>query len=210
MEGTLRQPGLKLIETLGWDGTRLVRKGQHRSRLCRSAVALGFPCDEARIDAAFASVRGTECLRVRITLDSTGEVEVTTAPLSQIRQGWRVALSPQRLRSSDPWLRLKTTARERYDAARAALPADLDEMLFANERDEVCEGTITNVFFDLGAGLATPPIDCGLLPGVLREELLASGRCVESRLRVEDLPRARLWVGNSLRGLIECKFVSAD
>ena len=34
----------------------------------------------------------------------------------------------------------------RYDAARAALPAGVDEVVFLNERGEVCEGTITNVF----------------------------------------------------------------
>ncbi len=204
MEGPLRQPDLKLIETLRWDGARLIREARHRARLRRSAAALGFPCDEARIAAALDAVAGAEPLRVRLTLDGSGAVEVTTAPLLPIPTSWRVALAPERLRSDDPWLRLKTTARGRHDAARAALPAGFDEVLFANERGEVCEGTITNVFFDLGAGLATPPAACGLLPGILREEMLAQGRCVEARLRVEELSQARLWVGNSLRGLVGC------
>ena len=65
---------------------------------------------------------------------------------------WRVGLADARLRSDDPWLRVKSTRREAYDAARAALPAGLDEVIFLNERGEVCDGTITTVFFDRGAG----------------------------------------------------------
>lgn len=204
MEGPLRQPDLKLIETLRWDGSRLVREERHRARLRRSAATLGFPHDETRVAAALATARGDEPLRVRLTLDGSGRVEVTTAPLPAVRTPWRVALAPERLRSDASWLRLKSTARGRYDAARAALAPDLDEMFFANERGEVCEGTITNIFFDLGGGLATPPVTCGLLPGVLREEMLATGRCIEAKLRLEDLAIARLWAGNSLRGLLPC------
>ena len=46
--------------------------------------------------------------------------------------------------------------------------------------------------------MRTPPLSCGLLPGVLRAEL----GCPEEVLRAEDLPKTRLWVGNALRGLI--------
>ena len=46
-------------------------------------------------------------------------------------------------------------------------------MLLLNERGEVCEGTITNVFIDIGEPvLVTPALDCGLLPGVLRGEMI--------------------------------------
>ena len=62
-------------------------------------------------------------------------------------------------------------------------------------------GTITTVFFDAGQGLRTPPLRCGLLPGVLREEMLDTGLAQEAVLLAADLPRVRLWVGNSLRGM---------
>ncbi len=78
-------------------------------------------------------------------------------------------------------------------------------MLLLNERGEVCEGTITNVFIDAGDGgpLLTPPLSCGLLPGVLRAEMLEAGRAVEAILTLADLKTAKeLFVGNSLRGLI--------
>jgi len=51
--------------------------------------------------------------------------------------------------------------------------------------------------------LLTPPVACGLLPGVLRRTLLDSGRAVETVLRLEDLVQGpALYVGNALRGLL--------
>jgi 4-amino-4-deoxychorismate lyase len=110
---------------------------------------------------------------------------------------WRVGMAGARLASADPWLRVKSTRRAVYDAARAALAPGLDEVVFLNERGEVCDGTITTLFFDRGQGMRTPPLSSGLLPGVLRAELAVP----EEVLRAEDLPRVRLWLGNSLRGL---------
>ena len=61
-------------------------------------------------------------------------------------------------------------------------------MLLANERGELCEGTISNVFADFGDGvLATPRLDCGLLPGVLRAALLDEGRATEAIYSLDDL-----------------------
>ena len=88
-----------------------------------------------------------------------------------------------------------------HDGVRATLPDAVDEALFLNERDEVCEGTITNLFFDRGQGLRTPPLGCGLLPGVLRAEL----SCPEEVLLAKDLGLVQLWVGNALRGLIPAR-----
>ncbi|HHW34488.1 MAG TPA: aminotransferase class IV, partial [Paracoccus solventivorans] len=134
--------------------------------------------------------------------DRAGTIEVTRAPLPPSPAEWRLGLAAVRLDSADPWLRLKTTRRAVYDAARATMPAGLDELLFLNQRGELCDGTITTLFFDRGAGLRTPPLSCGLLPGVLRAELLESGACREEILPAAELPQVRLWVGNALRGLM--------
>ncbi len=196
MEGALREgggePGLKLIETLFWDGAKAPRWPLHEARLRRSAALLGWACPEVRPQGP------DQPARLRMTLDRAGRVDWTAAALPPPKAEWRVGLAADRLRSDDPWLRVKSTRREIYDRARAALPEGLDEVLFLNERGEVCDGSITTVFFDRGQGLRTPPLASGLLPGVLRAEL----DCKEDLLRAEDLARVRLWVGNALRGLI--------
>ncbi len=105
---------------------------------------------------------------------------------------WRLAVAGERLDSTDPLLAHKTSRRELYERARAAVPADqADEVILLNERGEVCEGTFTNVFLAPpgSAGLLTPAAACGLLPGVLRAELLA-----------ERPPRSRAAAGGSRQG----------
>ena len=198
--------GLRLIETFARRGGGFVRLDRHLARLERTAGALGFRFDRSAIDRTLATAAGDAPARVRLTLDRDGDAAVTVASLAATPTPWRVAIHPERLDPDDPWLRVKTTARARYDRARAALPDGIDEWLFLNARGEVCEGTITNVFLRRDGVLLTPPVASGLLPGVLREALLADG-AREAVLRPDDLRRGNLAVGNSLRGLMAAALV---
>ncbi len=202
MESPFRDPDLKLIETFGWDGAGFPRLQRHKARIAESARALGFRCDPAGFDAALPTAPGPVPLRLRLTLDRAGRFDLTIAPLPPAAALWHLALAGARVLANDARLAHKTTDRALYDQARADLPKGVDEALFLNERDEVAEGTITNLFFDLGQGLMTPPRASGCLPGCLRAELIASGQVQEAVLKAADLPKARLWVGNSLRGLM--------
>jgi 4-amino-4-deoxychorismate lyase len=199
------EPGLTLIETLGWDGTTFPRLSLHLARLRRSAARLGWECDPEKVEVALRAVAPSGRARMRLTLDKAGAVQVQASPLPPSNPQWTVTWAPQRLASDDPWLTVKSSRRAVYDSARAALPAGADEAIFLNERGEVCDGTITTVFFDRGQGMRTPPLACGLLPGVLRAEL----GLPEEILLAAEVPNARLWVGNSLRGLIPCSFTSS-
>jgi 4-amino-4-deoxychorismate lyase len=201
VESALREgggePGLRLIETVLWDGAQAPRWALHEARLRRSAKMLGWTCPE------IAPAGPDHPARLRLTLDREGAVDWTVAALPPAKAEWRVGLASEQLRSDDFWLRVKSTRRGAYDRARASLRADLDEVILLNERGEVCDGSITTVFFDRGHGMRTPPLACGLLPGVLRAEL----GCPEEVLSAGDLPNVRLWVGNALRGLIPAVFI---
>lgn len=193
-----------LIETLLWDGEACVREARHLRRLARSAGALGYPCDEAAAARALREGRGAAPARLRLTLDAGGAIAVADGPAPPPGPLWRVAVHPGRVRSDDPWLRHKTTRRPLYDEARAGLPRGLDEWVFLNEEGYAAEGAITTLFFDRGEGWRTPPLACGCLPGVLREEMLERGAREEALLG-DDLPHVRLAVGNSLRGLVPAR-----
>lgn len=189
--------GLTLIETGYWDGRALRHDGLHRARLQAGADALGWSVPD------FTFSGPGQPARLRLTLDATGAIAQVCHALPPPLAEWRVGLAAARLTSNDPWLRVKSSQRATYDAARAALPDGLDEVIFRNERDEVCDGTITTVFFDRGDGMRTPPLSSGLLPGVLRAAL----GCPEEVLLARDLPHVRLWLGNSLRGLSPARFI---
>ncbi len=214
MESPLRpppDPGFRLIETFGYaPGKGCAHLALHLARMARSAREFGISFDKRVAQELVRNIRSDTDLRCRLTLDGDGRTQMTTAPMSPGIGTWRLGIAEDRLNSRDPWLQHKTTQRQLYDTARANLPEGVDEVIFLNERDEVCEGTITNIFACLGNGLLTPPLRCGLLPGVLREELIAKGDAREATLTMDDLRRAhRLYVGNSLRGLIPARLVAA-
>jgi para-aminobenzoate synthetase/4-amino-4-deoxychorismate lyase len=88
---------------------------------------------------------------------------------------------------------------------RMSAQTGCDEVLFANERGELTEGTRTNVFVRRGERLFTPPISCGLLDGTLRQEIISCFRnkVTETVLHRSDLAIAdEVLLGNSVRGLM--------
>ena len=207
--------GFELIETLRWQREiDFVRLDRHLARLYASASELGFACDPDVVGAALgeavgAALNGSDVLRVRLALAANGDVSCKAQPFAPLpaSDAWKLRVARTRLDSSNQLLRHKTSGRETYEAARAEFTHDqADEVLLLNERDELCEGTITTLFIDFGDGLMrTPALSCGLLAGVLRAEMLETGQATEAIIRMQDLDRAKaIFVGNSLRGLIKC------
>ena len=202
-----------LIETLRWsapDG--FVRLAAHLDRLQDAAAELGFAFDRDRLvsdlDALAASLGpSAPDQRVRIELSRDGEAALSHAPLDpQGPAPLRLAIARRRVDPADPFLRRKTTRRAHWDEGSAEARAlGCDEALFLNRGEEVTEASRFSVFVERedGAPMLTPALACGLLPGILRAELIAAGRATEAVLTLPDLRAARrIFLGNSLRGLI--------
>lgn len=197
-------PGLKLIETLRLAEGQFPSLAGHLARLRRSAACFGFPLDEAMLRAHLAALPKTGVWRVRVTLDKAGELVVAHFPLAPEPVGPRDAvMAATPIVSADPLRAHKTTERAVYDAALAGIAAQpaIFDMVFLNERGEVAEGARSSVFVERDGVLLTPPLSSGALPGVLRAELLASGRAREAVLMPADLADG-FWLGNALRGLV--------
>jgi branched-subunit amino acid aminotransferase/4-amino-4-deoxychorismate lyase len=199
-----------LIETLLWtraEGYHLF--DGHLARLANSAQALGYPHDDGRIRAALKSVQDTgDRLRVRLLLHHDGGIEISAQSIDALPEGtvWRAAIANVRLDPEDALLAHKTTRRQFYDDERARLGRErgADEALFLNVRGEVCEGSITTIFIARDGQLLTPPLQRGLLPGVLRGHLLREGRAREAEISLADLADG-FYLGNSVRGLIAAR-----
>lgn len=212
MQGRISGPipdGLTVFETMRAEADgRIPLWPRHLARLRRGCAATGIALDEDSVTAALAGLPCGAVLRARLSVDQAGQAALTHAPLPPNPAVWRVVLSDMRLEACDPWLRIKTSHRPIYDAARAALPPGIDEGLLRNADGELCEGTITNIFLRRDGRLLTPPSRSGLLPGVLRETLLADGRAQEAVLTVADLQHGQLYCGNALRGLIPARLIT--
>ena len=203
-------PNFRLIETFGYaPGQGCAHLKLHLARMARSARAFGIGFDAHRARALADAVQDTDALRCRMTLDAGGQVELATSAMAPATTPWKLGIAEAKLDSTNPWLRHKTTQRLIYDTARANMPEGIDELIFLNERGEICEGTITNIFVHLSDGTkVTPPVSCGVLPGVLRQLELDRGTLEERVVGLEELRQARqINVGNSLRGMIAAELI---
>ena len=145
---------------------------------------------------------------MRLLLSEWGEVCLETGPLKDFSRPIRVGLKRRTFSPDSPFLFHKTTHRPWYEEAREeAERLGLTEIVFFDEKGRLTEGTISNVFLEIDGRLYTPPLSLGLLPGILRETLLETGRCREKEIHLSDLWRGRLYLGNSVRGLIPVEVV---
>ncbi|PZQ22677.1 MAG: aminodeoxychorismate synthase component I [Sphingopyxis macrogoltabida] len=199
-----------LIETMAFDPVDGVQRLEgHLARMKASAAALGFAFDrhDARNSLQSATFRLRSAARVRMRLAPSGALAIEVSALPRLAElPVPVAVRPAPLRAGDFRLAHKTSLRDRYDLARAESAAA--EVLFVDEPGFVTEGSWSNIFVEREGVLLTPPLSLGLLPGVLRAELIDKGRAVESHLRVADLSDG-FFIGNSLRGLIPARLLDA-
>jgi para-aminobenzoate synthetase / 4-amino-4-deoxychorismate lyase len=199
------EPEFELIETFYWDRRfRFLR--EHLARLRDSAKYWGFLFNRREIVAGLlraAKKFPPAPRRVRLTLSAGGRIEITHGEYVPWRFG-RVGVSKHIVNSNDRLLYHKTTQRALYQAELdKARRRGLDDVLFFNERGELTEGTIHNVFVAQGGVWRTPPVSCGLLPGIFRCHILKTrGNSREAVLKREDLQRVgSIYLCNSVRGV---------
>lgn len=206
----------ELLEALLLVHGRIPLFAGHLERLGRSAEHFGFPADGIGVlqtleALARANPRGRH--KLRLTLSRSGALRAEAVPISggrtRVRLGfaaWPTArLAAAGVDSADELLAHKTTRRAVYERALASRP-DCDDVLLLNERGEVTESSRANLVLRLEGELVTPPLSCGLLPGVFRQRLLEYGIVRERVLAPADVLRAtRVWLVNSVRWWMDCE-----
>ena len=198
--------GHDLIETMRFDPDAGVpRLELHLARIKASAAELGFAFDRHetrnRIQALCFELEAPT--KLRLLLARSGEISLECAPLPPPQDGLAECIAlPLPVEPGDWRLRHKTTDRSFHAEALAIAQArGARDALFVREDGLVTEGTFTNVFVERDGKLLTPPTALGLLPGILRAELLAQGRAEEAELTLAELANG-FFIGNALRGLI--------
>ena len=225
---THSQPDFSLFETMLWQpesGFLLLE--EHLARLASSAEFFKFSFhDESirtRLRETAAAFDGSTCQLVRLLLKKDGRIHITRSecgaprrislPSCPVKENNlpSVAFSETVIDSEKIWFYHKTTHREIFDTAfKNAGKRGCFDLLFCNEKDEVTEGSITNLILFDGNRYLTPPLSCGLLGGVMREKLLAD---TDVKLREEIITREMvlnaqaLFVCNSVRGVVQVQLV---
>ncbi|GAA5922913.1 uncharacterized protein JCM15063_003465 [Sporobolomyces koalae] len=205
------------------DADPLAELDRHVERLetARQTLARGLPdswctssapVDRTRIrEAIVKTVQDAQenglsaSLRVRISVPSSGQPFGQSFPLAPMPD-YPVKLvldSTSTEYADDPFMRAKTTNRQKYDDARSRRGATLhpsndpssppfDVVLF-NPSNEVTETSISNIAFKFSLDedvWITPTSDSGLLEGTKRAELLESGEIRAAKVTVEQIRSA--------------------
>lgn len=203
--------GFDLIETMGFDPEKGIANLElHLERMKTSAAELGFSFDRHAVRNQIQALcfELEEPAKLRLLLARSGETTLETAPLPPTADApMACALVPLPVDTGDWRLRHKSTDRAFYEMALdVAKGAGAGEAILIRDDGLITEGSFTNIFVERDRKLLTPPLQLGLLPGILRAALLEEGRAQEAELRVEDLRNGFL-LGNSTRGLMPAKLV---
>lgn len=228
------QKEFSLFETLLWtpeDGYFLLER--HIARILDSADYFGFTINEKAGQAfsqtnpsltipggkktELAEIRqrikttltelvagATSPRRVKLLMSSHGEISGEAKEFQPDNKVFKVCMAKQPVNSNDRFLFHKTTRRDVYERSAST---GCDDVLLFNEKGELTEFTIGNLVVEMDGALYTPPVDCGLLAGTFRAELLENGSVQEKVLQVNDLKKfSKLFLVNSLRKWVEVKF----
>lgn len=201
---TVSPKKFSLLETMRWNGRYFPFLAMHLRRLRASAVYFGFPEVEEdslcrRLEKA---LEGHPPARVRLVYTPEGTVswEVQEWVPWPSRVMLALAKAPVE-ESEDRYLFHKTTCRDTYRKALEHVPEGTHDAVLWNSRGHITETTRANIAVRFGTRWYPPPVEDGLLPGIMRERLLTSGFLHERSITVEELYQAdELMVFNSVRG----------
>ncbi|CAG8442323.1 2040_t:CDS:2 [Ambispora gerdemannii] len=145
-----------------------------------------------------------KCVRVVVDVDGIPMVTSSTFESKPGNSIIKVKLDTEPTNSENIFLFHKTTHRKVYDVARKRAGidqnnTDIFDVILYNENSEITECSIANIAIEIHDDRAnkfkwkTPKIECGLLPGVMREYLLETRKeeFFEGVVSIEDLKRAQ-------------------
>lgn len=199
-------PAAGLIETMGYfpgaGGGQVRNLADHLARMSASARYFGWPAPVGAEDLIAEAVAGRDRpARLRLVLRAGGDFELETFALeSPPAESIALCVDMDPVDTSDIRLFHKTTDRRIYDD-RAGRHPHAGDVVLINDRREVTETTRANIAVRLGDRWYTPPLECGLLPGIERARLLRHGHLTERVIHLDDLRRApAVATLSSLRG----------
>ena len=203
----------EVLETLALVDGVYRHQAEHLARMAEAAQHFGYPWQPAAVHAclqALAAQHGSGPWRVRLLLDRFGQPRAEAFALQPTASPVRLQLAPRPLAEAHgEWVRFKTTRRAHYAAFAPAPGSGIFDTVLFNAEGEITESTFGNLAMQMDDGRwLTPPLACGLLPGVGRAVALREGRVQEGVVRVQDLHRVRRWAFiNSLRGWLDAELI---
>ncbi|MFC1808659.1 aminodeoxychorismate synthase component I [Candidatus Omnitrophota bacterium] len=200
-----------LIETMLFSNkTGYFLLNAHLERIKKSAAYFGIIFSENALKSALntlkTTMKGPFKYRVKLLISEKGKITLQQAKLAntQAKKGI-VSLSSHVIDQKNIFFYHKTTNRKLYDTEyKKCIKKGFVDTIFTNNKDEITEGAISNIFIKKKGIFYTPPVKCGLLPGVYRNYVLSKNKTLykEKILLKNDIVKADgVYICNSVRGM---------
>jgi len=179
------QYGEGIFETLLMSENRPLLFSEHMDRAEASAKALGIevpPRDS--ILRAISYLARFPLARLRLSFGTQFSLSIT--PYAEERTPMSVCILLHQYKAGIG-RRKVFPYWENSDLLRAARFEGFDEVLLVDESGVVGEGATCNYLFKIGGSWVTPPLDAGVLPGVMRALALELGLATERAVNEAQL-----------------------
>ena len=200
----------ELIETMLLDNNEIFLFEDHIERLKSSAKFFLFNFDEKRIrNSLLKKIKKNYSegkYKVRLNLNKWGTVNIEFSSITSPPDVVKIIISDQSVNSENKFQYFKTTSRELYDSELTKYKQEgYFEVIFFNEKEELAEGSFTNIFIKKNDVWLTPPLTSGILPGIYRDHFIFTQEGVkEIVITLNDLLNAdEVMLVNSVRGEVK-------
>jgi len=209
----------EIFETMRYENGEIKFLDQHLARIKSAADYFLFKFNEKKIrKQLIKSVEGIDKQKpkkIKLSLTKWRKIKVELSDIPKSDKNIFAILSQSKIDSTDKFRHFKTTNRKLYDDEYSQYNSKgFYEVLYLNEKDEIAEGSRTNIFLRKGNAWFTPHLDSGALPGIYRNCFIKSNfNVIEKNITVKDLIEAdELLLANALRGEVKVNklFINSD
>lgn len=205
---TTEKKELYLIETMLGKNQKIPNLALHLNRLKKSAQYFKFQLNVEALKKTLEKKAKSviQPTRIKLHLSEKGkitfEISKIIKPKNQNNTP-KITISKIKTNTKDIFLYHKTSNRETYHQEyQKALKKSFFDVIFTNEKNEITEGAISNIFLKIKNHYITPPLSSGLLNGVERQLFIKKNKVKEKKLFPKDLQKAKeILLTNAIRGI---------
>ena len=200
-------PYFEIFETMKFSNGNFERLDMHLSRMQDAASFFLFKFDENYIIETLrkeiSDYEAGKNYRVKISLNKWGKIKVEVKDIKLTSGEIKIIISEKVVFTENKFQYFKTTNRDLYNSEHKKYhEKGFFDVIFINEKQQITEGAITNIFISKTGLLYTPSLSSGILPGIFRKHWLHTNINIKEEVLYKDdlLIADEIILTNSLRG----------
>ncbi len=203
-----------LFESILLENGKFFLLDEHLQRLETASEYFLFCFDKSGIRKYLNELSGqvdnSKKYKVKLILGKYGKISSEITEINRAPEEYSIMISSEKINSQDKFIYYKTSKRNLFESELLkAGNSGFDEVIFSNEKNEITEGSFTNIFIKNKGKWITPSLECGLLDGIYRRKFIDENNVQESLIFAGDVLDAdEVLLTNSVRKEIKVVKIS--